>query len=595
MRLANLRVRNYRSYFTDKPGPSVELALGSGVNYLAGPNNCGKSNLLRAIALALDPKGNPYHAEHDRPQAKRADTQTTVTLEFHLDERVTGPLDTLRKRVDAYERTVADFREPSLASQGVLRFHVQCGDGQRQESFLARSGALRGDPEELAKALDQFRKVVRFVDIRSGEELKNLLERGFKEVLGTVLGEERSTAIDDARRHRDAYVEALGQALRPLARHVQERISKYVRDVEEVDLQPVVPLIEDSIAGARFVIKDAIATDLDQKGTGVRGATLLTLLSFIAESSKRAVVFAIEEPESFLHPEAHRALGLGLEDFTQRSDVSLLVTTHSPFLFREERLERSKLFEVTKTAEGRSQVDEPTAARATRARLLGSQVYAELLGRAETVRDDARLVLVVEGWTDKRYLEIVAALTSRRIDHLDIVVADGAMPAAMQATTLLGLVGDDRPIVVLFDDDEDGKRAHNTLDKWANKLVRLRYDKWIQAKNVPVEAEDMFSNALIERFLGDVGSDGHTDGQNQRPKTKTWHYSLTDAGKLKLIDWLPKNATADDCRAWGELLTHLDTLVDKAAQRAARSAERQDDDSLTGQGANARRGGDRER
>ena len=178
---------------------------------------------------------------------------------------------------------------------------------------------------------------------------------------------------------------------------------------------------------------------------------------------------------------------------------------------------------------------------------------------------------------------------------IDIVVAEGAMPAAMQATTLLGLVGDDRPIVVLFDDDDDGKRAHNALDKWANKLVRLRYDKWIPAKNVPVEAEDMFSNALIERFLRDVGRDGHTDGQNQRPKTQTWHYSLTDAGKLKLIDWLPRNATADDCRAWAELFTHLDTLVDKAAERAARSAVRQDGDSRTGQGANDRRSGDRDR
>ncbi|HMY20001.1 MAG TPA: AAA family ATPase, partial [Polyangium sp.] len=59
MRLTRVTLWNYRSYWTDdkdpKVPPSAELALAEGVNYIVGPNNVGKSNLLRAIAIALDP------------------------------------------------------------------------------------------------------------------------------------------------------------------------------------------------------------------------------------------------------------------------------------------------------------------------------------------------------------------------------------------------------------------------------------------------------------------------------------------------------------------------------------------------------------
>jgi putative ATP-dependent endonuclease of the OLD family len=293
------------------------------------------------------------------------------------------------------------------------------------------------------------------------------------------------------------------------------------------------------------------------------------LMSFIAESSRRAVVFSIEEPESFLHPEAHRALGNGLDGIAVRPDVSVLVTTHSPFLLRDDGHGRSKVFEVGKNASGRSLIAEQRV-QAVRATLLGSQVYADLLGRAEKVRDDARLILVVEGWTDMRYLAIAAERLGKSITHIDIVIAEGAMPAAMSVTSLRGLTDADRPVVVLFDDDEEGRRAHGALDKWSNKIVRLKYDKWVPAQNVAVEAEDLFSNSLLERFLNEVGRDDRLDGQNKRPGTSTWHYSLTDKGKTSLVEWLPTRATANECGAWGKLIEHLDSLIANAEQRAAR-------------------------
>ena len=50
MRLTHIKVSNFRSFLGDH-----DFEVAEGVNYFVGPNNCGKSNLISAVELALDP------------------------------------------------------------------------------------------------------------------------------------------------------------------------------------------------------------------------------------------------------------------------------------------------------------------------------------------------------------------------------------------------------------------------------------------------------------------------------------------------------------------------------------------------------------
>jgi predicted ATPase len=577
MYLHSVRVRNFRSFWSDDARPSADIDLCRGVNYLAGANNSGKSNLLRALAMALDGQAHPYQPETDRPHQKRADTQSTVTLDFRFSTKPRGPLQTLVRYVNEYEQTVAGSKGPTYASRGIIQYYVQAAHGKRQEYFLAAgAGAQKGSHEKLNLALEQFRKVVRFVDIRSGEDLQSLLKRGFREILGTVVREEQDTAIDAARQKRDEYIKALEHALQPLATHVQERIRRYVRDIQRVQLVPSVPDVEDAIAGAQFLLQDAVLTDLERKGTGVRGATLLMLLSFIAQRSRRAVVFVIEEPESFLHPEAHRELGDGLEIFAERPDVSVLVTTHSPFLFRSDRLgDKARLFTVKKDEQGRSIVQEGKAEIA-RSELLGSPVFTALLARAEALPSSAKLVLVVEGRTDLEYLVLAARKLSMPLDHIHIVAAGGAKEAAFQAITLRGL-GASHLVSALFDQDENGKRAQEILlgGKWQKNTDVLSYALWVPPENVDVEAEDMYPNTTFARFFAKHEEAIVIDGKQRRP-SGTWRYSLTEQGKRALLSWLEGSGTPEDFVNWGRLITTLNQIIGKreaADQRRRQSAE----------------------
>lgn len=47
------QIKDFRSFSGEH-----EFDVSAGVNYFIGPNNCGKSNLIRALELALDPDGS---------------------------------------------------------------------------------------------------------------------------------------------------------------------------------------------------------------------------------------------------------------------------------------------------------------------------------------------------------------------------------------------------------------------------------------------------------------------------------------------------------------------------------------------------------
>lgn len=51
MKITRVEIKNFRSLF-DEP---VAFDVAEGMNTLVGANNCSKSNILRAVSIALDP------------------------------------------------------------------------------------------------------------------------------------------------------------------------------------------------------------------------------------------------------------------------------------------------------------------------------------------------------------------------------------------------------------------------------------------------------------------------------------------------------------------------------------------------------------
>ena len=122
MRLSSVEIRDYRSIFVDDGGQPFRLDLAEGANTLVGQNNCGKSNVLRAVSLALDPN-HPFSEEDDAP-GPRPFSYPTITLEFEGDPA--NPVDAkVLEAAEAWERLFDGHGGDTCAAQGKVIFKVE--------------------------------------------------------------------------------------------------------------------------------------------------------------------------------------------------------------------------------------------------------------------------------------------------------------------------------------------------------------------------------------------------------------------------------------------------------------------------------------
>jgi energy-coupling factor transporter ATP-binding protein EcfA2 len=570
MKLQRLQVTNYRSLFEEQ----FDLPLGGGMNSIIGPNNCGKSNVLRALALALDPSF-PFDRGVDMPPSSGPNTRTRVVCSFRLGDSF--PERTLRGRVSAAERALSGY-STSFADEGMIRFAVSCSGTRRTEFFQAK-GAIFRQPktdeqrETTRRAVAQFRSLCRFVYVESGDSLERLLRGRFREVLRTVLEEHQRQQYERAAVARTSYMGALrDELLRGLETEIVSPLAQLVPELTVVDLEPRVSSLEQSLLDVDVQLEDSVKGGLASKGTGVRGGVLVGILRYLAEHGLRSVVFAVEEPESFLHPAAQEVLRGDLENLAGQSAVTLIVTTHSPFI--PSRRGDSRLFALTKRVSGSTGLSGWVPGDSDRTSLLlslfRSAAQPDLLERA--ARSDARAVLIVEGWTDSKYLVLVCGLLGRSalLEGVQIVDAHGARDAVRKAIVFRDELPN-VPLKVILDDDSDGHRAYEKLTGTFNfqgTREVLYYSAILQNRlsDQVVEAEDLFDTQLIETFIEVVGPSSWTA---QSKRKATWgpgwenevHYDLTEEAKSRLPEWLSEHCTAADVHRWDVFLDALERVL----------------------------------
>lgn len=97
--------------------------------------------------------------------------------------------------------------------------------------------------------------------------------------------------------------------------------------------------------GTRLHLDDGIKTPAEMKGHGLQRAVLFALLrawasalrtisgessSTVPRKASESTIFAIEEPELFLHPHAQKRLATALKDIADTPEHQVIICTHSP-------------------------------------------------------------------------------------------------------------------------------------------------------------------------------------------------------------------------------------------------------------------------
>ncbi len=395
MRLISFSVQNYRSITK-----ANKIEVGNST-VLVGPNNEGKSNILRALVTAMQVLKNAtrhldlgviqrvifvgvralryYKWTKDYPihlQKKNPEGASVFVLEFQLTKT-----------------EIAQFKKETKSdTNGVLPIELSLSATGAKVKILKKGP---GGSKMSAKAGSIATFVARRIEFEYVPAIRDA--ESAQEVVDSLLQKQLAT-VESAPEYKAALakIEELQRpVLLALAANVYATMKTFLPAVKKVSIDISGEQRQTALRkSAHIVSDDGTATELEYKRDGVQSLAALALMRHASETAGigKSFVIAIEEPESHLHPSAMHALRKVLAELAQKYQV--VTTTHSPLFIDRLNVSSNILVSDNKAVPAKS-IDQ----------------VRDLLGvRPSDNLRHAEYVVITEGEDDKTALK--AILTS---------------------------------------------------------------------------------------------------------------------------------------------------------------------------------------
>lgn len=412
--LTKARIRNFRSI------DSVEVDAGN-LTALLGANGSGKSNIVRALNLFFNGQSDLDQApdisrDYHRPWRKIPNKTIEVEVDFDLPS------------VFSIHKGIRDSLK-ALGIESGAQFSVrkQWTRDPVREDMVEETIAFRPAEDEDFKNLTveqarlaaRFLKLIRFRYIPNHLHPSELLQAesgALQETLIVALKRRRSTK-DAPQVDADAFLEAMAQSARDLAAPINEVLAATPGHVQGVALETP----DDWAEVVWSLVLQMEASDTRNLPAELHGSGNQTFLAYVLIAYldtrfaqrfgwHQATVWAVEEPESFLHADLEKELANFLHQQCQEDRFQGFLTTHEP-LFASTAGNR---YEV-RLIDGKTHMDAlSVAALADRPVAAGITQYVHPLNLT-TIKP----TLLVEGKFDAFYIEH-AYVKAERINPWDI-------------------------------------------------------------------------------------------------------------------------------------------------------------------------------
>lgn len=373
MYISNIKITNFRSFKLQT------VVFNDGINVIIGHNNAGKTNLIKALSLVLDYKGNKrldvddFNKRIKLEELKDASPKITISLtiskgkesseddlatistwltklEGEYEAKLTYEFFLPEKQEKAYQAAVAEVEDREQV-WSVLR-----SDFIRMYSYKIWGGDIdnrsQADGESLKKIDFQFLNAIRDVerDMLTG---RNVMLR---DVLHFFLDYE----IKNSKKNKEdresqlkikssEFIEEAGKIIEKLRGRIdkgKDEILSYAKETG-ASFQNAIPDFDGEASDwemlyfLKLLIKQSgIKIPASHNGLGYNNLIFISLLlakmqantdgNYLGGNAKVFSVLAIEEPEAHLHPSMqHKFLKFLKENKEKRKVRQIFITSHS--------------------------------------------------------------------------------------------------------------------------------------------------------------------------------------------------------------------------------------------------------------------------
>lgn len=552
----------------------VEIDLDD-IVVLIGPNNVGKTSILKAYELIMSEGSNKAVLTIEDFPNKMVDEEKYPEIELQTVVLENSPGETWIETLETGESIVRErwiWKVPGPPKrQG---YDVVKKDWSDSVPWGAPNVANSRRPEpHMISAFDS--------PDEQAIKIQDLLSKALQEKIDSLKNAEEDNEYKQLIENITKFQMKILKDSKTVIEEMETSISK---DIEKVFPQYAVKLtVNPDMIGDKDIKffttkpqltmgqKEGFFSDISRQGSGARRTLLWTALKYISEdnrksaskSTERPHVLLLDEPEICLHPNAIREACKVLYDLPQNTNWQVMVTTHSP-LFIDVSRDNTTIIRVERQENG--EIQGTTIFRPSRAKLgEDDKENLKLLNICDPYISEfffGSKNVIVEGDTEYTAFRYIISNNPCKYKGVHIIRARGKATIASVAK-ILNQFGADYSILHDSDRPKIEKNVKGTLKETVNPA-------WTNNRKI-MDAVDEKPETIKVRVLASIpnfeGAYLDKEVSKEKPYNALSHIK-DNPDKIELMEKVldallnHANDVPEGCKEW-QSIDELESAVEK--------------------------------